>query len=110
MRFPIVVGVLFLALLPLPDALSAIRPAIYPATVLFWVLMQPASFGLLAAWACGILIDVIYGTPLGEHGEAPVMAAARLRDDAVRHLFLERKKSTQKYTKPYKNQKLHCCF
>ena len=67
-------GALFLALLPLPDALSAIRPAIYPATVLFWVLMQPASFGLLAAWACGILIDVIYGTPLGEHGLALAIA------------------------------------
>ena len=65
---------LFLALLPLPDVLSAIRPAIYAATVLFWVLMQPMSFGLIAAWCCGILIDVIYGTPFGEHGLALAVA------------------------------------
>lgn len=66
---------LFLALLPLPDALAAARPAIYPATVLFWVLMQPSRFGVLAAWGCGMLIDAIYGTPLGEHGVALALAA-----------------------------------
>ena len=66
---------LVLMLLPLPDALAAIRPAIYPATVLFWVLMQPLRFGLVAAWACGILIDVIYGTPFAEHGLALAVAA-----------------------------------
>ncbi|WP_348765629.1 rod shape-determining protein MreD [uncultured Salinisphaera sp.] len=67
-------GALFLAILPLPDALSAVRPALYPATVLFWVLVQPGRFGLLAAWTSGVLIDVIYGTPLGEHGLALAVA------------------------------------
>lgn len=74
---------LFLTLLPLPDRLAAARPAIYPATVLFWVMMQPLSFGLLAAWGCGILIDVVYGTPFGEHGVALAVAAyvvIRMRD------------------------------
>jgi rod shape-determining protein MreD len=36
--------------------------------------MQPMSFGLIAAWCCGILIDVIYGTPFGEHGLALAVA------------------------------------
>ncbi|MES1925811.1 rod shape-determining protein MreD [Salinisphaera sp. T31B1] len=66
---------LILTLLPAPDAIAAARPAFYPATVLFWVLMQPLRFGLLTAWACGILIDVIYGTPFSEHGLALAVAA-----------------------------------
>lgn len=66
---------LFLTLVPLPATLAAARPAMYPATVLFWVLMQPLGFGLLAAWGCGILMDAVYGTPLGEHGVALAVAA-----------------------------------
>lgn len=66
---------MFLTLLPLPNDLAAARPAFYPATVLFWVLMQPLRFGLMAAWCCGILIDVLYGTPIAEHGLALAVAA-----------------------------------
>lgn len=66
---------LFFTLLPLPDVLAAIRPLFYPATVLFWVLIQPGRFGLIAAWGCGILLDVIYGAPLSEHGLALAVAA-----------------------------------
>ncbi|ROO27176.1 hypothetical protein SAOR_09205 [Salinisphaera orenii MK-B5] len=72
--FTLAIGLL-LTLLPLPEALAAARPAFYPATVLFWVLMQPLRFGLVAAWVCGILIDVIYGTPFAEHGLALAVAA-----------------------------------
>lgn len=80
--FTLSVG-LFLTLLPVPDILAAARPAFFPATVLFWVLMQPQRFGLVAAWSCGILIDVIYGTPFAEHGLALAVAAygvVRLRE------------------------------
>ncbi len=66
---------LILNLLPLPATWAAARPAFYPATVLFWVLMAPSRFGLVAAWCCGLLIDVLYGTPLAEHGLALAIAA-----------------------------------
>ncbi len=64
-----------LALLPLPEWAAIMRPAFYVATVLFWVLMQPLRFGVVAAWCCGILIDVLYGTPLSQHGLALAVAA-----------------------------------
>ncbi|MDA3920657.1 MAG: rod shape-determining protein MreD [Salinisphaera sp.] len=66
---------LLLILLPLPATLGALRPAFYTATVLFWVLMQPQRFGLVAAWCAGVMIDVLYGTPLSEHGLAMAVAA-----------------------------------
>lgn len=66
---------LILTLLPLPPSLAAPRPAFFTATVLFWVLMQPRRFGLVAAWCSGIMIDVLYGTPFSEHGLAMAVAA-----------------------------------
>lgn len=66
---------LVLILLPLPNILAAVRPALFTATVLFWVLMQPQRFGLIAAWVSGIMIDVLYGTPFSEHGLAMAVAA-----------------------------------
>lgn len=66
---------LILTLLPAPEMIAAARPAFFPATVLFWVLMQPLRFGIIAAWCCGIIVDVIYGTPFAEHGLALAVAA-----------------------------------
>ena len=66
---------LVLTLIPLPPAVASARPAFYTMTVLFWVANQPHRFGLLAAWMAGLMIDVIYGTPLAEHGLAMAVAA-----------------------------------
>lgn len=66
---------LVLTLLPMPAALSAARPAFYTMTVMFWTAMQPLRFGPVAAWCCGIPIDVLYGTPFSEHGLAMAIAA-----------------------------------
>lgn len=65
---------LFLNLVPLPHEVAAFRPAFYPMTVMFWFVMQPQRFGLIAAWCCGLPIDVLYGTPLAEHGLALAVA------------------------------------
>lgn len=66
---------LVLMLVPLPAWAAAARPAFYPATVLFWALMQPGRFGVIAAWVCGLLMDVVYGTPLGQHALALAVCA-----------------------------------
>lgn len=74
---------LVLSLLPVPAPWTLLRPEFYPATVLFWVLMQPPRVGVGLAWCGGILIDVVYGTPLTEHGLALAVAAylvVRLRE------------------------------
>lgn len=66
---------LVLILVPWPASVGAARPALYTATVMFWVLVQPQRFGLVAAWCCGLMIDVLYGTPFSEHGLAMAVAA-----------------------------------
>jgi len=66
---------LLLIMLPLPGWLEPFRPALFVTTVLFWVLMQPLRFGITCAWICGILLDVLYGTPLSQHGLALALAA-----------------------------------
>lgn len=77
-------GIAFvLVMLPLPAWAVNWRPAFYVITALFWVLMQPRRFGLVAAWCCGLLIDVLYGSPLGQHALAlaiPAYAIIRLRE------------------------------
>jgi len=65
---------LLLVLLPLPATMAMARPAFYAATVLFWSLMQPHRFGVLAAWCAGLVLDVAYGTPLGQHALALALA------------------------------------
>lgn len=66
---------LILMLVPLPTWAAIARPAFYPATVLFWALTQPDRFGVFAAWTCGLLMDVVYGTPLGQHALALALCA-----------------------------------
>lgn len=64
-----------LTLIPLPNGVAIIRPAFFAATVVFWALMQPRSFGVISAWICGLFLDTAYGTPLGEHALALATAA-----------------------------------
>lgn len=65
---------LVLTLIPLPPWAAVARPAFFPATVIFWALMQPRTFGVVSAWICGMFLDASYGTPLGQHALA--LAAA----------------------------------
>jgi len=66
---------LVITLMPLPTSIAAGRPLMYPATLLFWIMMQPTRFGVGVAWLGGLLLDVLFGTPLGEHGLALALAA-----------------------------------
>lgn len=66
---------LVLMLVPLPDWVAMARPAFFPATVIFWALTQPDRFGVIAAWICGLLLDVVYTTPLGQHALALAVCA-----------------------------------
>lgn len=55
-----------LSLLPLPDALSAVRPYWLALVLIFWVLEAPTQVGFGLVFAFGVLADVLYGTLLGE--------------------------------------------
>ena len=66
---------LVLMLVPLPPWAAMARPAVFPATVIYWALMQPRRFNIISAWCCGLLLDASYSTPLGQHALALALAA-----------------------------------
>jgi rod shape-determining protein MreD len=51
-----------------PQWLGWLRPNWVALTVFFWVLAVPQRFGLITAWLLGLLVDVLYGEPLGLNG------------------------------------------
>ena len=67
------VAALALAIVPLPDALSAYRPDWVPLVLIFWALMAPERVGLLTAFAMGLALDTLSGALLGQHALAMVI-------------------------------------
>jgi rod shape-determining protein MreD len=66
---------LMLTILPLPDFISAWRPAWLAMLVVYWTIHQPERFGLLGAWLIGIAMDTLTGTLLGQHALALMVIA-----------------------------------
>jgi rod shape-determining protein MreD len=64
------VGALMLAIIPLPDSVSAFRPDWVAAVLLYWCLIEPRRYGLLTAFWMGIALDTLSGTLLGQHSLA----------------------------------------
>lgn len=74
---------LVLAHVPLPEPLSAARPAFVLLVAIFWTQSLPGGFGLLAAMLLGLMVDILSGTLLGQHAFAFVLicyGVAKLRD------------------------------
>ncbi len=65
-----VIIALILAVLPLPRWLDIARPYLLLLLVIYWSLSAPRIAGLLFAWLCGLAIDVLKGTTLGQHALA----------------------------------------
>lgn len=61
--------------LPLPDSLTAFRPAWATLAVIYWVMMWPGRFGIVSAWLIGLLLDVLQGATLGQHALALTVVA-----------------------------------
>jgi len=64
-----------LSILPLPDWANWLRPAWVALVLLYWIITLPASVSVGAAWILGLFMDVINGTPLGEHALAFTLVA-----------------------------------
>lgn len=74
---------LVLMLVPLPEWAAMARPLFYAAAIVFWALNEPARFGIFAAWLCGLPVDIITNSLLGQHGLGLALAAfatVKLRD------------------------------
>lgn len=67
---------LLLTIAPLPHVLSVARPDWVLLLVIYWSLNAPMVAGLSYAWLCGLLVDALVGTLIGEHALALVLVAA----------------------------------
>lgn len=59
-----------LEITPLPELLQGIRPPLTAMVLIYWVLMRPERFGLLTAFALGIVLDILHGQLLGQNALA----------------------------------------
>jgi len=65
----LVVG-LMLTIMPLPEAIEAFRPNWLALLLIFWAMQLPRTWSVGTAWIVGIVLDVSYGTLLGQHALA----------------------------------------
>jgi len=65
-----VIIALIFAVIPLPHWLDIARPYLLLLLVIYWSLSAPRIAGLMFAWLCGMAIDLLKGTTLGQHALA----------------------------------------
>ena len=68
----IIVGFM-LAIMPLPDWAVVYRPEWVTLVLIFWAMESPSRIGVTMAWFAGLLLDVSYGTLLGQHAVGLVL-------------------------------------
>jgi rod shape-determining protein MreD len=75
-RLPVIITLLvglMLAIMPLPDAIQPLRPDWLALLLIFWAMQLPRTWSVGTAWLVGIVLDVAYGTLLGQHALALVV-------------------------------------
>jgi len=77
-RLPVIITLvvgLMLAIMPLPGSWQAFRPDWLALLVIFWAMQLPRTWSVGYAWIIGIVLDVSYGTLLGQHALALCIVA-----------------------------------
>jgi rod shape-determining protein MreD len=72
-RTPVLITLLvglMLTIMPLPDPIEAFRPNWLALLMIFWAMQLPRTWSVGTAWIVGIVLDVSYGTLLGQHALA----------------------------------------
>lgn len=64
---------LLLELVAVPDLVSGVRPLWMPLVLAFWALREPRVPVLVAAFVCGVVLDVLFNSVLGQHALATVL-------------------------------------
>ena len=62
-----------LAIMPLPDWAVQFRPDWVTLVLIYWAMAQPTKIGVTMAWFTGLLLDVSYGTLMGQHAVGMVL-------------------------------------
>jgi len=70
-----VLSALVLSVLPMPALLEPYQPDWLALVVIYWCLTTPERFGPGAAWTCGIVMDALHGTLLGQHALALLLVS-----------------------------------
>ncbi len=67
------IAAFMLAIMPMPDWLTEFRPDWVTLVLIYWAMATPASVGVIAAWCSGLLLDVSYGTLIGQNALGMVL-------------------------------------
>jgi len=81
------VAAMFLTLLPLPRALEPMRPYWVALVLIYWAMEVPDSVRLGAAFAFGLLMDLLVGGLLGLHALSLVVIVYLVRRFRARIRF-----------------------
>lgn len=60
-------------MIPLPEVLVRYRPDFVAMTLFFWLVSVPNWIGIGFAFICGLLLDTLHGSLLGQHALAMVV-------------------------------------
>jgi rod shape-determining protein MreD len=72
-RLPVVITLvvgLMLSIMPLPNLIAPFRPDWLALLLIFWAMQLPRTWSIGTAWIIGLILDVSYGTLLGQHALA----------------------------------------
>ena len=90
-RLPVIITFivgLMLTVMPLADSVEPFRPDWLALVVIFWAMQLPRTWSVGSAWIIGIVLDVSYGTLLGQHALALcVVAFATVRFHLLMRVF-----------------------
>lgn len=67
------IGAFMLAIMPLPDWAVEFRPEWVTLVLIYWAMATPTRIGVTMAWFAGLLLDVSYGTLMGQHAVGMVL-------------------------------------
>ena len=68
-----IIGAFMLAIIPLPDWAIEYRPDWVTLVLIYWAMAMPTRVGVTIAWFAGLLLDVSYGTLMGQHAIGMVL-------------------------------------
>jgi len=67
------ISAFMLAIMPLPDWAVEFRPDWVTLVLIYWAMALPTKIGVTIAWFAGLLLDVSYGTLMGQHAVGIVL-------------------------------------
>ena len=74
-----IIAGMVLAVVPMPQfvpvELGFLRPDWVAMVLVYWIMALPHRVGILTAWLAGIAVDVLLGSPIGEHALSYVLIA-----------------------------------